>query len=80
MIGSPIGPPGQTAPVPPARNTPDPAELVDGMLKLATVYRSVESNPKERLAMERVTTLLQQILADREAAATAVAQQPRYGF
>lgn len=50
------------------------------MLKLATVYASVEANPKERLAMERVRTLLQQILADRDAAATAAAQQPRYGF
>jgi hypothetical protein len=65
----------QTPPMPvPVQTAPpagglQPQAVVDAMLKLATIYRNVETDPRDKLAMERVTTLLQQIEADRHAAA-----------
>jgi hypothetical protein len=66
-LGGMPAPAGVTAQSGPAGMPP--GEVVDAMLKLAALYRAEESNHKDLLQMEKVTTLLQQILADRAQAA-----------
>lgn len=54
-----------TAPASPAGGQPSAEELLNTMLELALVYRAVEKDPGDLLKMERATTLIQQVLADR---------------
>jgi hypothetical protein len=54
-------------PMPMPKGPPDglgsPLELLDAMLELADLYRQVEQDQEDLLAMERVRTLLQQLKA-----------------
>jgi len=52
---------------PPGGDLTAPEQILDAMLKLATLYRNVEKDPQDLLGMERVTTLIQQILANQQA-------------
>jgi hypothetical protein len=64
--GGPAPPPGGPAPPlagPPGDLQGSPSEILQGMLELADQYRQVERDHKDLLDMEKVRTLLQQILA-----------------
>lgn len=63
---------GMAAGAPPT-NEAKPAEILDAMLQLATLYRAVEPDQQDKLAMERVSTLVQQLLAKDEADSRAAA-------
>lgn len=63
LVGS-----GPVHPAPPGpSNQPDPVEILDAMLKLASLYRAVEPDQQDKLTMERAATLLQQLLAKDQA-------------
>lgn len=53
---------------PPDAPSGSPEDLLRTILELATEYRDVETDEQDRLKIEKVTTLVQQILADRQAA------------
>lgn len=57
---------GMAAGAPPA-NEAKPTEILDAMLQLATLYRAVEPDQQDKLAMEKVSTLVQQLLAKDQA-------------
>lgn len=41
-------------------------EILDAMLKLATLYQAAEADQQDKLTMQRASTLLQQLLAKDE--------------
>lgn len=65
-----ISDPGSASPPPasaPSGQQPDPVEILDAMLQLASLYRAVEPDQQDKLTMERAATLLQQLLAKDQA-------------
>lgn len=58
---------GMSAGGPPPANEAKPIEILNAMLQLATLYRAVEPDQQDKLTMEKVSTLVQQLVAKDEA-------------
>lgn len=66
-MGAPPGgmpPMGGAPPAPPEEEAPgDPLEILRALIALTDEYRAVEQDEEDLLAIEKVRTLLQQLLA-----------------
>lgn len=60
--------------VPPQQDSPDPNDLLQQILDIAAQYKQVEDDPQDLLTVEKVTTLVQQLIAANQKEADGMLQ------